>query len=313
MDWREVAVTVSSDGEEAVADLFYQLGCPGVSIEDPELLRSYIESGTWDQHEFGEITLTGTSIVTGYLSEEDELPRKLEELDRGLKSLLDRFPRWVVQVKGATVKEEDWATAWKAYYKPVRVGRNFLIKPTWETVDFGPEDVVLELDPGMTFGTGTHPTTNLCLQSLEEIVYPGMEVFDLGTGSGILAIAAAKLGASIQAVDLDPVAVRVAQENVDLNKVSSRVRVLKGDLGSVLTGQADLVVANIIADIILTLTGELRRLLRPGGEFIASGIIEARAAEVERELRNAGLEIVQRREEAGWVLFQARWADIVQV
>lgn len=313
MYWREVAVTVSSEGEEAVADLFYQLGCPGVSVEDPELLQSYVESGSWDYHDFGEITLTGTSVVTGYLSEEEDLPQKIEELDQGLKNLLERFPHWVLQVKGATVKEEDWATAWKAYFKPIRVGKHFLVKPTWEEAHPGAMDIVLELDPGMAFGTGTHPTTTLCLEILEDIVQPGTEVFDLGTGSGILAIAAAKLGAEVQAVDLDPVAVRVAQENVDINGVSTNVQVLRGDLGSVITGQADLVVANIIADIIIALLGDLRRLLRPGGEFIASGIIEARSSEVEAALMKSGLEIVERREDSGWVLLRARWADIAPV
>lgn len=307
MYWREVAVTVSSEGEEAVADLFYQLGCPGVSIEDPELLKSYLESGSWDYHDFGEVNLTGISVITGYIPEGEDLSQKLADLDQGLRELLERFPHWVVQVKGATVKEEDWATAWKAYFKPIRIGKHFLVKPTWEEAAPGAGDIVLELDPGMAFGTGTHPTTTLCLEVLEEIVRPGMEVFDLGTGSGILAIAAAKLGATVKAVDLDPVAVRVARENVELNGVSPRVKVTSGNLGAGLEGQADLVVANIIADVILALLGELGRLLRPGGEFIASGIIEARAAEVETALVKSGLEIVKRRVDSGWVLLQARW------
>lgn len=307
MDWREIAVTVSSAGEEAVADLFYQLGCPGVSIEDPELLRSYLESGTWDYHSFGEVTLTGTSVVKGYLNEDNELVERLNRLDKGLKELLDRFPEWVVQVKGLTVQEEDWATSWKAYFKPVRIGKHFLIKPTWEEVTPTPEDVILELDPGMAFGTGTHATTSLCLDTLEELVKPGMTVFDLGTGSGILAIAAAKLGAQVEAIDLDPVAVKVAQENIDLNQISERVTVKRGDLGSVLKGQADLVVANIIADVILILLPDLRRILKDEGEFLASGIIGHRSADVEDGMRAAGLEVVEKKENSGWVLLRARW------
>jgi len=308
MNWREVAVTVSSEGEEAVADLFYQLGCPGVSVEDPELIRSYIESGEWDYHAFGEVKLTGTSVVKGYLSEDDELADKLKKLDLGIRELLERSPHWVVQVKGISLKEEDWATAWKAYFKPLRVGRHFLIKPTWEPVDLHEGDIVLELDPGMAFGTGTHPTTTLCLRTLEDVVKPGQRVFDLGTGSGILAIAAAKLGAKVDAVDLDAVAIRVAQENVDLNRVNDRVRVARGDLGTVLTGQADVVISNIIADVILILLSDLKRLLQPDGEFLASGIIENRADEVEEGLKKAGFEIVERLEDSGWILFRARWA-----
>jgi ribosomal protein L11 methyltransferase len=308
MDWREVAVTVSAEGEETVADLFYQLGCPGVSVEDPELLRSYVESGKWDYHDFGEVELTGTSVVKGYFPENEELTDKLEKLELGIRELLQRSQHWVVQVKGISLKEEDWATSWKAYFKPIRIGKHFLIKPTWEQVDLLAGDIVLELDPGMAFGTGTHPTTTLCLKTLEDIIKPGQTVFDLGTGSGILAIAAAKLGAKVEAVDLDPVATRVAQENVDLNRVNDRVQVWRGDLGTVLTGQADLVIANIIADVILMLLPDLKRLLHLKGEFLASGIIEHRAEEVELGMKEAGLEIIERVEDSGWILFRARWA-----
>lgn len=309
MNWREIAVTVSSAGEEAVADLFYQLGCPGVSVEDPELLQSYVESGAWDYHDFGEIALTGTSVVKGYICENEELQAKLLQLDEGLKELLQRFPEWVLQVKGLTVQEEDWATSWKAYFKPVRIGKHFLIKPTWEEVVPQTEDVILELDPGMAFGTGTHATTSLCLETLEEIVRPDITVFDLGTGSGILAIAAAKLGAQVEAIDLDSVAVKVAQENVELNQIGDRVRVQQGDLGTVLQGQADLVVANIIADVILILVPDLKRIMKADGEFLASGIIEHRSHDVEEGLRQHGLEIVEKKENSGWVLLRARWQN----
>jgi len=313
MNWREVAVTVSSEGEEAVADLFYQLGCTGVSVEDTGLLLKYIESGEWDYHSFGEVKLTGTSVVKGYFPEDDELADKLEKLDQGIRELVQRFPDWVVQAKGISLKEEDWATAWKAYFKPIRIGEHFLIKPTWEPVELQPGDIVLELDPGMAFGTGTHPTTTLCLKTLEHIVKPGQTVFDLGTGSGILAIAAAKLGAKVEAVDLDSVAIRVAQENVDLNHVNDKVRVLRGDLGTVLTGQADVVIANIIADVILMLLPDLKRILSSEGEFLASGIIEHRAADVEEGLKHAGFEIIERVEDSGWILFRARWRNYESV
>ena len=309
MNWREVAVTVSSEGEEAVADLFYQLGCPGVSVEDPELLRSYIESGNWDYHSFGEVELTGTSVVKGYFPEDDELTDKLTKLDLGIRELLQRSPDWVIQAKGISLKEEDWATAWKAYFKPIHIGQHFLIKPTWESVTPREGDIILELDPGMAFGTGTHATTTLCLRAMERVIKPGQRVFDLGTGSGILAIAAAKLGAIVDAVDLDSVAIRVAQENIALNQVNDQVRVVRGDLATVLTGQADLVIANIIADVILSLLPDLKRILHADGEFLASGIIENRADEVEVGLKAAGFEIVERLEDSGWILFRARWAN----
>lgn len=306
MNWREVAVTVSSQGEEAVADLFYQLGCTGVSVEDPALLQSYIESGTWDYHDFGEVNVTGKSVIKGYFWENDELEEKLARLEGGLKGILERFPAWVIQVKGTSVQEEDWADAWKVYFKPIRVGRSFIVKPTWEKAKTKAGDIVLEIDPGMAFGTGTHATTTLCLEALEEIVRPGQKVYDLGTGSGILAIAAAKLGAAAEGVDLDPVAVKVARENIALNRIGDKVKVHRGDLGTALKGEADIVVANIIADVILSLLPDLSRILKKGGHFLASGIISGRAAEVEEGLRAMGLEIVGRREKDSWVLFHSR-------
>ncbi len=307
MNWREIAVTVSAAGEEAVADLFYQIGCPGVSIDDPQLLKSYIESGEWDYHSFGEIQLTGASIVKGYIAEDQDLPKKLERLEQGLKGILDIFPQWVLQVKGLTVQEEDWANSWKTYYRPTRIGKHFLIKPTWEEITPEPDDIVLELDPGMAFGTGTHATTSLCLEALEDLVKPGMTVYDLGTGSGILAIAAAKLGANVEAIDLDSVAVKVAGENVELNGMEEKVRVRQGDLASTLTDKGDLVVANIIADVIISLLPDLKRVLKADGEFLASGIIKHRLEDVEIGMKNHGLEIIEKREESNWVLLRARW------
>ena len=305
MNWREVAVTVSSQGEEAVADLFYQVGCPGVTIEDPQLLHTYIEAGVWDYHEFNEVNITGTSIVKGYLAEDNDLERKLIRFEAGIDELLHHFPDWVIQVKGACVKEEDWANAWKVYFKPIKVGKRFMIKPSWEDTEVQEGDVLIEIDPGMAFGTGTHTTTTLCLEALEDIVKPGHKVYDLGTGSGILAIGAAKLGAQVEGVDLDSVAVKVARENVLLNHIEDRVKIHQGDLGTVLNGQADVVVANIIADVILALLKDLERILKPAGQFIASGIIASRADEVRAGIIDAGLEIIECREEGTWVMIHA--------
>lgn len=308
MKWREIAVTVSSAGEEAVADLFYEIGC-GVTIENPELLKSYVESGKWDYHDFGEVHVTGVSVVKGYIAEDQDLEGKLDKLNQGLKRLIDQFPDWVLQGKGLTVQEEDWANSWKAYYKPIRIGKRFLIKPSWEEVAPEPEDLVLELDPGMAFGTGTHATTSLCLEALEELVKPGMKVYDLGTGSGILAIAAAKLGASVEAIDIDSVAVKVAQENVKINGVEEKVQVRQGDLASTLSEEGDLVIANIIADVILILLPDLKGILRADGEFLASGIISHRLKDVEEGMKKHGLEIIETREDSGWILIRARWQE----
>ncbi|NTV91468.1 MAG: 50S ribosomal protein L11 methyltransferase, partial [Clostridiales bacterium] len=149
MYWREVAVTVSPEGEETVADLFYQLGCTGVNIEDSRILQAYINSGSWDYYDFEETDPTESVVVKGYFADNEELEEKLNRLDQGLNKLAQLFPNWQFSVAGITLREENWATAWKKYFKPARIGRHILIKPSWEQVVPLPEDIVLEIDPGM--------------------------------------------------------------------------------------------------------------------------------------------------------------------
>ncbi len=302
MNWMEIAVTVSTEGEEAVTDLFYRLGSKGVVVEAPELIKEYIDSGVWDYHGFGDIELTGMVVVKGYFPEDENLSARLISLREDLLALKGLFPQWIVESETVMVKEEDWANEWKKYFKPVRVGKNILIKPTWEEAQLQEDDIVIEIDPGMAFGTGTHPTTVLSLEALEEYVQPGQLVYDIGTGSGILAVAAAKLGARVQAGDIDSLAVRIAKENVSLNKVEDRVNVEAGNLGEVFTGKADIVIANIIADVIIELLPQLPSLLKPGGLFIASGIIDSRADEVQQRMVDAGLQLLDRPQDSGWVL-----------
>lgn len=306
MNWMEIAVTVSSEGEEAVTDLFYRLGSKGVVVEAPELIKEYIDSGVWDYHGFGDIELTGVIVVKGYFPEDENLSTRLTSLRDDLIRLKALFPQWIVESDTVMVKEEDWANEWKKFFKPVRVGKNILIKPTWEEALLREDDLVIEIDPGMAFGTGTHPTTVLSLEALEEYIQPGQRVYDIGTGSGILAVAAAKLGATVRAGDIDSLAVRVAKENVSLNKVEDRVQVEAGNLGEVFTGQADIVIANIIADVIIELLPQLPSLLKPGGLFIASGIIDSRADEVQERMLEAGLKIIDRPVDSGWVLIVAK-------
>lgn len=307
MNWMEIAVTVSSEGEEAVTDLFYRLGSKGVVVEAPELIKEYIDSGVWDYHVFDDIEITGKCVIKGYFPEDERLNGRLVSLREELLLLKELFPGWSMESESIMVKEEDWANEWKRFFKPVRIGNRFLIKPTWEDVVPQDEVVMIEIDPGMAFGTGTHPTTTLCLEAIEEHVREGLKVFDIGTGSGILAVAAAKLGAKVQAGDIDIMAVRIARENVALNGVTDRVKVAAGNLGEIFSGQADVVIANIIADVIIELLPELPALLKPDGLFIASGIIDTRSEDVVDNMKKAGLETVGRMEESGWVLLKASW------
>lgn len=306
MNWLEIAVTVSSEAEEAVTDLFYRQGCKGVAVEAPELIQGYIDSGFWDYYDFPNIELSGKYIIKGYFPEDEYLGDKLISLREELFLFRETFPEWGLEFDDRIVKEEDWENEWKSYFKPIRIGKNFLIKPSWEEVVPGKGDLVIELDPGMAFGTGTHPTTSLCLEAIEEHVQEGFAVFDIGTGSGILAVAAAKKGAVVQAGDIDPLAVRIAKENVILNRVNSRVQVRQGNLGEIFVGQADVVVANIIADVIIELLPQLPQLLKTNGLFIASGLIDTRAEEVIARIEKAGFKILGQSADSGWVLLKAR-------
>lgn len=305
MNWIEIAVTVSSVGEEAVTDLFYRIGSKGVVVEAPELIKEYVASGIWDYHIFEDLELTGNCVIKGYFPEDEHLSPKLVSLREELLILKDLFPEWTVEADSVMVKEEDWANEWKRYFKPVRVGHHFLIKPTWEDVVPSEGDVIIQIDPGMAFGTGTHPTTVLCLVALEDLVHEGTEVFDIGTGSGILAVGAAKLGGIVQAGDIDPLAVRIARQNTTLNKIEDKIKVEAGNLGEVFSGKADVVIANIIADIIIELLSDLPMLMKPDGVFLASGIIDTREADVLDAMSKAGLRCIGRLEDAGWVLIKA--------
>jgi ribosomal protein L11 methyltransferase len=312
MRWQEIQVITDRDALEAVADIFHQVGAGGVIIEDPQLKMQYIEEKRWDYYEFPEVKVDPAQAdkvtVKAYLAVGNNLQGKIEDLKHAIKNLkLYNLPNCFVELSFSTVEDEDWATSWKAYYKPEKVGSRVVIKPTWE--EYTPEsgDLVVELDPGMAFGTGTHPTTVMCILALEENIKGGEKVFDVGTGSGVLAIVAAMLGAAdITAVDLDETAVRVAAENVEYNDVSDRIRVREGNLLDVVEGKANVVVANIIADIIIMACPDVYVALEPEGLFIASGIIEERFEEVKTALEVAGFKIATSTHQEGWVAVQAR-------
>ena len=205
------------------------------------------------------------------------------------------------------VEEEDWATAWKQFYHPTHVGEHLVVCPSWEPYERQPGEVVLTLDPGMAFGTGTHETTRLCMELLEEVVTPETRLLDVGTGSGILAVAALLLGAqSAVGVDIDEVAVRVARENAQQNGVSDRVAFLAGDLTQRVEGSYQVVSANIVADVILRLLPDLGRFLLPQGTFIASGIIDTREQEVADAIAAAGYQVLEIRRMGGWTAIRAQ-------
>ena len=257
---------------------------------------------TWDFADLNVLEHKGEfAVVKGYFSDEDnieEVVAFVKERLEDIKNLGINIGKGEVEVQ--EMKEEDWANTWKKYYKPFRIGKSIVIKPIWEEYEEKEGDLIVELDPGMAFGTGDHETTNMCIRALEKYVEKDSTVFDVGCGSGILAIAAAKLGAKKAiGVDLDPVAVESAKENVGYNNLDN-IEILEGNLAEVIEGKADIVVANILAEIICILTEDVRRVLKQGGYFITSGIIHDRVDMVVNKLEECGFEVESVNKDGEW-------------
>ncbi|MDB2125127.1 50S ribosomal protein L11 methyltransferase [Clostridium paraputrificum] len=301
--WIEVRVITKSEALEPISGIFYGLDCKGVAIEDPEDILGR-EQGplTWDFADINVLEHKGKfAVVKGYFSEEDNI----DEIIAYINEKIEEIKVLGIDVGEGKVEfekmyEEDWANNWKKYYKPSKVGEKIVVKPIWEEYEAKDEELVVELDPGMAFGTGEHETTRMCIQALEKYVQKDSTVFDVGCGSGILAIAAAKLGAKLAVgVDLDPVAVESAKENVGFNNIDN-IEILHGNLIEVIDGKADIVVANIIAEIICILTEDVSRVIKPNGYFITSGIIHDRVEMVTNKLEECGFEVVKVNKDGEW-------------
>ena len=301
--WIEVRVITKSEALEPVSGIFYSLDCKGVAIEDPEDILGR-EQGplTWDFADINVLEHKGkVAVVKAYFAEEDNIEEILGYVNEKLVELkemgIDLGEAKVVHEK---MYEEDWANTWKQYYKPSKVGEKIVVKPIWEEYEQKEGELVVNLDPGMAFGTGTHETTRMCIQALEKYVKEESTVFDVGCGSGILAIAAAKLGAKLAVgVDLDPVAVESSIENVGYNNLNN-IEILHGNLVEVIDGKADIVVANILAEIICILTDDVKRVMKDGGVFITSGIIHDRVDMVCEKLEATGFEVIEKNRDGEW-------------
>ena len=290
MRWLELSADVDSGDAEVVAEVLGRFGCGGVAIEEEA------DSGEEPFH-----TQKRRARVRTFFPIDDSLPKKRSQLEGALTHLALKEPLELLQCE---TDEQQWETVWRKHYKTLKVGQRLIIKPAWE--DYGAEagQVVVELDPGMAFGTGQHATTRLCLVALERFLRPGALVLDLGTGSGILAIAAAKLGASsVMALDIDPVAVGIARSNVEASGLAHLVTVEEGTLpwgqGN-WQGSFDLVAANIVADVIEELAHPLAGSLKANGVLIAGGIIGERLEGVVKGLEEVGLDIIDGLAEGGW-------------
>ncbi|WP_298817764.1 50S ribosomal protein L11 methyltransferase [Chloroflexus sp.] len=315
--WLEIAVEVEPEAVETVAEILAHYGYNGgVVVEQGWLAGDEGPEFEYDPHR--------PVWLRTYLPFDEQVEETRQRIEHALWHVSQIRPLGPIQTR--TLAEEDWANAWKQFYPVMRIGERIVIVPSWLEYQPQPDDIALLLDPGMAFGTGLHPTTKLCLQLLERLVHPNDHVLDLGTGSGILAIAAAKLGAgAVLALDNDPIAVRVAQENVERNQVRAIVQVAEGSLGA---GQAmghwlsgdfgpdrpdpalsantplatfDLIAANLIAKVLVLLAPDLAAALKPGGRLVSSGIIDQKEAEVVAAFTAVGLTLLERHVEGEWV------------
>jgi ribosomal protein L11 methyltransferase len=298
--WIEISMRVDGEAAEAIAQELQNWCHQGVSIEQADF-----EQDTYDDSDPPPIE---TLIIRGYFPNDAEAEEKRLQIERSIAYMNMMLPMSKPEFK--IVADEDWADAWKKHYKPVRLGKRILVRPLW--IDEAPRDgeIVIALDPGMAFGTGTHPTTQLCLEALERMVLPALDVLDLGCGSGILSIAAAKFGANkIIAVDIDPLAIDATIKNAEQNGVIEKIKTYRGSLENVITSarRFDLVVVNILAKIIIEMCEQkLGQTVRPGGKAIFSGIIDTQADDVEAALRKTGLEPLARYQQGDWILIEAK-------
>ncbi len=306
MDWICMTVRTTTEGAEAVSGMFMNLGIQGAVIEDKaDIQLNQRPEGQWDIiDEAIALRMDDDVKVTVYIAgdsrAQDTVAHARQELARLAKMDLG-FDAGKLTLEVGSIDDEDWAENWKSQYKPFRLGKHFVVKPTWETFEAKEDDIIIEIDPGMAFGSGTHETTGMCVALVEERVKKGDKVIDVGTGTGILAIAAGKVGASdVLATDLDAMAVRVARENADLNDMHDIIRTREGDLLEAVDEVADVAIANIIADVIVMMAAPIMKHIRPGGTFICSGIARERQDEVIDALNAAGYVDLDVRNQGEW-------------
>jgi ribosomal protein L11 methyltransferase len=304
MQWIEAKVVFRGENEQLIVDLiadaFYSLNAKGVVVDDPRMEPG--ESWAPDA-----VPLPEQPAVTGYLPADAQLEHRRQLLAQRLVRLAEENG-FTYGIHFRAIDEEDWAQSWKAFFWPRRITPRIVVKPTWREYRAEPGQLIIEIDPGMAFGTGTHPTTVLCIHLLEKYLRPAQRVLDVGTGSGILLIAAAKLGAArLTGIDLDPLAVEVARQNIRQNHIPPEaVELICGHLVDHVTGSYDVVVANILAEVIIHLLDDVTRVIRPGGLLICSGIIQAARSDVAEKMTACGFDVIDVQEQEEWVALAGR-------
>ena len=311
-NWMEIKVLTTTQAADLISEILLEAGSEGTMIEDRnDVAANQRPEGQWDIIDEAIAERIGDDVkVTGYFPIDGHLNDVIAQIQselRRLRALELDFDLGKLEVITQGFENEDWAESWKKAFKPIRLGEHIVIRPGWAAFDPLPGDKVIEIDPGLAFGTGTHETTGMCTALVEKYVRPGQRVIDIGTGSGILAIAAAHMGADeVLATDLDPVAVRVAAENAGINGFGDRISCRCGDLLDVVDVSGDVVIANIIADVIIMLAKPVRARIADGGLFICSGIAVDRRDDVIRALNEADYEILDAPVKGEWAAFAAR-------
>ena len=311
MDWIEIIVHTTTLASDLVSEALVSEGATGTMVEDrADVPDPDKPNGFWEIIDPAMIEqMPEDVLVHAWFTPDAAFPEHLMALRSRCDELRTTLPfdPGSLQVETKDVHDEDWSEVWKRFYKPFRAGERLVVKPTWESYATQEGDLVIEMDPGMAFGSGTHETTGMCLALLEEAVKAGDRVIDVGTGSGILAIGAGLLGArDVLAIDIDPDAVRVAEENIRHNHMESVVRAVQGNLLDSQDAVCEVCVANIIADVIIGFAEPLKGHIVPGGSFICSGIIRERADEVREALLKAGYTILKSEKRGEWAAFLAK-------
>lgn len=316
MNYLEIKIFTSRLGLDVVGELLENLGITNVIIEDPEDLKDLLHKKNqydWDYVDESVLELEHVDTsITFYLETTEEDEQKLDAFRNGvakLKVLDSEEKLGRLTMLTTEVCDEQWKDNWKEYFKPAHITSRIVVKPSWEEYEKQSEDeMVIEIDPGMAFGTGTHPTTTLCVKLLEKYIEgPEDVVLDVGCGSGILSMAAALLGVkTVKGVEIDPIAVDVAKENVELNKLSGQIDVFEGDLTKGLDIKADIVVANLMADLVMMLSKDVSKHLRGKSIYISSGILIEKQQQVSEAIRAEGFCILEILEEGDWCAIAAQ-------
>lgn len=320
MDWKKVSIMTTEEGLEFICYKLDEIGITQFEmVEDAASTQRILDetAAYWDYVDAEAVLAARQPCVRVYLTDNavgDEQLRNLRAMVDEIRAIEGGLDLGSLEVIVEDVRDEDWANNWKQFYKPMEIGKRLLVKPSWEELEHPTDRIILEMDPGMVFGTGTHETTQLCLKQLDARVQPGMKVIDLGCGSGILSVGALLLGAeSAVGVDIDPNAVDIAYNNADNNGIDrSRYTVVAGnvldDHGFVdtLGSDYDIVVANIVAGVIIPLTAIVPRLIRKGGIYITSGIISDRAPEVIQAMQDNGFTVLETEERKDWMVIVAQ-------